>query len=426
MFAYSNTMGSAVIINDKMLDDKIDGKVNDFKTNTDNTAAVAMTYDNTLYYIANGVVKIAENVYSYVFSNTGNGIAYIDQNRNLQLYRNGKTEKVDDGIYGSVAISPDGNCVGYTKATADLKCYVYFNGKSTEIATECEIVALADSGEYIYYMDIYTSELYFANLKNVRSRISTNAGKLYFALNKDYSQILFREDEKTYISTKGGKTKLLGDNMLPDMKEYKKNGAVVVFPVESLFDKLYISDSIDIKYVDSRGEVSTISESARSIKPLKNHKEVFFINSGSLYRAGIKENAKKELVADDVQDFYFSSNGEYIYYINEASELFGKKGSIERKISDDVGWMIITSKDIVMFLTQEGEMYSCSNIGVKRKIADNVALMMASDSSAYYFVLNVSKTGYDLYISNGDMNFSKMLEDIEPIYDYRLIWDIIW
>jgi len=414
LFAYDKVSGqTSVIVNDKLLKDKIDGEVDENAVNFDNDTSAMLTDEGELYYITDKVVKVAEEVYAYVLSDSGNAIVYLDEDDTLSLYRNGKSEKVaDDIIYSDFVISPNGDSVGY-RGEDDIY-YVYSNKKNTEMGEDIQIIAVADAAKYIYIMDKTSSDLYLINLKKEKTKLGANIDASYLGLNKDYSQILFSTDGKTYISEKGKeKVKLGNGHMLPALKHYRYSNGYA-FNVSNLLNNFFVSAQMDVSYINSKGESTSISTGVSGLDFSKDNKNAFFTSGGSLYKKSSKENAEKEKLANDVKQFYISSNGDSVYYINDDSELWYKKGSSDaKKISDDVRSMYITSKDVVLFLTDystSGILYSCTNGKTKNKVADDVFSVRTTYSAAYYTVEN--GTAYDLYVSNGSAKFTKILEDV--------------
>ena len=109
----------------------------------------------------------------------------------------------------SVCISQDGKSVAYVGSYSSdysFKGYKSINGdKPEEMGENIIPIAVSDGGKYLYYYeyDGYTFDLYVKHKKSeVKLATNMNYGSTIF-LNEEYTQLLYTDDGKTYLSNKG-------------------------------------------------------------------------------------------------------------------------------------------------------------------------------------------------------------------------------
>ena len=138
-------------------------------------------------------------------------------------------------------------------------------------------------------------------------------------------------------------------------------------------------------------------------------KEDGSLRCGKLGKDGVTDDEK---LAKDLGYCWFSSNGQYIYYIKDTDDddrtLYAYKlgGKEPVKIDDDVYMVNLTfSDDTVLYFTDEsggtGDLKSWTWGGSSRKIADDVNIWTL-ESGSYYDLIDTKSFSF---ISDGDLFF---------------------
>lgn len=379
-------------------------------------AAILCDYNSeeggTLYFVdSKGEKNIDDGVMVYEIAASGNAVAYftdfdsLERTATLMLYNGKKSIEIKDdiniGFYenAEINISPDGRTVTFVEYDGeDFASYVSVNGKTPKkLGNNQKCVAVANNGKYIYYIDYdedeYSGELYVKS-GNDEVKLASDAESLGdFLFNKDYSQVLFHYDSKTYISVKGNeKVKILSDTAYPFLPlntiQMQQNNSNMVYGINSFADKL-VRASEGIYYIDGKLETNKITDSNyQAVITNDMNKLVYMDYSESLYIVTrLNSNNPKEVeldAADDVIGFAMSEDGKRIYYVNEDEELYAITASNKpKKIADDV--------------------YTSSLIALGNKM---------------YFLVDYSDTG-SLYYTTGSRKTAVKNAD-EISYVYRL------
>lgn len=421
---------SAVIVDTNVLDTKIDGEVSTSQTNFDGTKAIALSSNKTLYYVTTSeVLKIAEDVRHCIFSALGDGVAYIDAGYNLQLYTYSDKQSLlvaKNITKFYIAISPDAKAVTYVDPRNEL--FVYKGGQSTLVGKDLKSVAVSNSGKYVYSYSRDNNSLYVSSIGKEKSKIAGDISGDTYLLNRDHSEIIFYSDDSSYISINGKeKQKLSSDYILPlvpqktsILGENLSDVYTRSYPQSSLLDNIFVEDNYALITFNNKFEsnkVMSVYDATENSQLDKKGDTIFFIAASILYKKPIDSSEESILIANDVDRFVISSDGNYVYYINDDDELWCKKGNSDsRKISDDVDNFIITDKDVLLFLTDyknnSGMLYSCSNGKEKNKISDDAYYIQATTTAAYYFSNHSSPAmTYDIYASFGNAKFSLIVEN---------------
>mgnify|MGYP005760282125 CR=1 FL=1 len=431
-FLYYEEEGQTeVLINGSALKTKIDGSVDNRQIAMDGASAMALGDDGTLYYInTKEMTVVKEDVEGFILAATGKGALYSDEDGALWLYncKNEKAEKiVEDAEVEAVVIAPDGASAAYATAEENddgeevIEAFLYLKGESSSIGKNIMPKAMSNGGKYIYALN-NEDELYVIPKGKEKEKLATDVSSGYILLNAEHTQIGFAtQDDRIYISDKGGeKVKLLNSSACFPVSPkntaafYDYFSNTITYDVKT-FGGNVVTMSDAVYYVDGKFETEKISNIDGSVMITDDGKTVVYKKNGDLYRTAVSKPEDAVKLADDIVSFNMTSDGKKVYYINEDEELWCKNGSSDSvKIADDVYNIVITGKDIALFLvdynsSSGGTLYSCKNGKDKDKIAEDVTNVISGAKTAYYTVKDGDTS--TIFVSKGDAKFSQIAED---------------
>jgi len=408
----------------------------------------------TLWFVTtSGSARIAEDVLTYQISDSGNGVVfftdYSSKNDTASLYLYDTQAKkasliTEDAPYfgysdmTGVCISPNGKTIGfasnYDQYHDEFTGYVSIDGKAAEkLGKNSAAVAVSDGGRYIYYIknyDGYSGSLNVRSGNNDNKLISDFNTYIYLSLNKDYSQIFFNYQDKSYLSQGGSEKAKIGNSTISDLlvprgtqKRIVQNfyTMITVYGISSFIDQVAYSDD-GLVYINKSLETNKISSSstyANSARISNNGKILLFIsNTGHLSAIDpTNPNAGRREVARNVQEFVATGDVTSIYYVNEDDELFYIKGNGQPvKISDDVSnHLVLPYNSAKAFFLVDysdkrgGELYFSDKGGRRVKVpgADEVMELWSTPANLFF-------QSYDneIFRSNGNEMFIRFAEDV--------------
>lgn len=402
-----------VLWNNKVIETGIEASSLDMQAyNLDGTVYAALTEEGTLVVVNNKKVHVvSEDVVDFVLSAQGNGLAYVTEDEDeysLNLYnvKRKKSTVVDDSYsilvnsLKGIELSPDGKMLAYYEFDEDEyeSTLMLFTGKKSIKITssDVELVGLSNKGKQIYVIsenDDGAKVLYTYNKNGDRTKVSTCSGSSFY-FNEDHTQILFYNDGKSYISTKG--------------KEANKvsSGAI----------RLILS-----------GDSSTFSAEHNSTYPVEDlYNHVYRVSNDNGYNLWlIKKNSNnsKKLVSN-ASNATLDAKCEYVYYINQDDDLcvlkisHGDKASDKAKtIAEDVKKFVVTSNRKKVYFISDGGLYSCNaknGNGKKTIVSEDVSnsLSINAKDVVYY-----SLDG-DLYACSNGRKGVKVLSDCEGLLNF--------
>ncbi len=432
---YEDDEQTEVLVNGSALKTKIDGSVSSRQIAMDGASAMALGEDGTLYYVdTKEMTVVKEDVEGFILAATGKGALYIDVDGAIWLYncKNEKAEKiVEDAEVEAAVIAPDGASAAYATVEEnddgeqETEAFLYLKGESSSIGKNIMPVAMSNSGKYVYALN-NENELYVVPNGKEKEKLATDLSSGYIILNADHTQIGFAtQDERIYISDKGGeKVKLLNSRSCSPVAP--RNMAVfysyntITYDIKT-FGGNVVSMSDAVYYVDNKFETEKISNIDGSVMITDDGKTVVYQKNQDLYRAAVSKPEDAVKLADDIVSFNMTSDGKRVYYINEDEELWCKSGNSDAvKIADDVYNIVITGKDVALFLvdysetSRRGTLYSCKNGKDREKIADDIGSVISGVKTAYYTVKDGDST--TVYVSQGDTKFTQIAEDATLSY----------
>ena len=436
----------------------IDGEYHSVQRSLDGSKAAILTdlrssTGGTLWFVTtSGVQQVADDVVDYLLSDTGRGLVYMtdydDRNFSAELYlyetSSKKSTRITDEAYSNVydmigvCISPNGKSVSYTSdydsRENEYTGYILVDGKSPEkLGTNTHAVAISDGGRHLYYVkessDGRSTSLHIRSGRNENRLIPDIIQDPALRLNKDYSQVIYNMDGRSYVSQNGGERIRVGGSsirgfILPRGAQVGGNSdAATVYGLRSFANNV-IRNEDGLAYMDSSYEtnrISSTSDNASRAVISDNGKTLLYVtNNGHLSAIDpTRQNAERREIGRDVLSFAASNDAKTIYFINDDEELYCAKGNgLPSKISDDVysGYLALPQGTTRVFFLVDyssrrntGELHFSNNGGRRTKVAggDDVMRVWATATSAFYTTIDS-----DVFRSNGNEKFSLFAEDI--------------
>ena len=395
--------------------------------------------------------RIAEDVIAYQLADSGNGVAYLteyDSKTNtatLYLYDTSArksvkiTEDATHMIYGAmeiIAISPNGKSVSYMSdynyMDNEFTGYIKVDGRAAErLGKNMVALAISDGGRFLYYAKVTDSGNASLYVKNGRSdnRLMTEYSGESFMLSRDYSQIIFSMDGKSYISRNGGEKEKIGgsiirDFILPRGVQIGGNSSyATVYGVQGFSDKVIRNDD-GLAYMNGKYDVSKIastSDYASQAFISDDGKTLLYKNNnGHLSTIDpTKPTSERKEISRDVLQFVSNSNCKTIYFINKDNELFFiKSNGTPVKVSDDVNsdYLVMPYSGNTAFFLMDyntrrgsGDLYFSNNGGRRVKVSggDDITQVWVTPTSVFYRTID-----HDVFRSSGNEKFTLLVEYI--------------
>jgi len=436
----------------------IDGSYESVQRSIDGSKAAILTdyrssTGGTLWFVTtSGAQQVADDVMSYLLSDTGKGLVYMtdydNKNYTAELYlydtSSKKSTRITDEAftYGydmiGVCISPNGKSVSYVTdydtRDEEFTGYLQVDGKTPEkLGTNTYALAVSDGGRHLYYLkgssDGRSASLHVRSGRNENRLIPDVTSEPSLRLNKAYSQLIYNMDGRSYISQNGADRIRIGGTairgvILPRGAQVGGNSDIVtVYGIRSFANNV-IRNEDGLAYMDSSYEtnrISSTSDNASRAVVSDNGKTLLYVNNNGHLSAidPTRQNAERREIGRDVLSFTATNDAKTIYFINDDNELYCAKGNgVPAKISDDVytGYLVMpqgTSR--VFFLVDyssrrnSGELQFSNNGGKKTPIigGDDVIRVWAPGMNAFYTTVD-----NDVFRSSGNEKFTLFAEDI--------------
>ena len=469
--AFFTDRGETIISGNNNAKITIDGEMYSNRISMDGSKAVALLdyspgIGGSLWFVtpSSEPKLIADDVYAYMLADSGKGVAYFTDYDSryslatLYLYDTASdrstliTEYAYHHGYSTmpgVAISPDGNSIGYISdfdlQNSEFTGFIKIDGKSPEkLGDESLIFALSDSGKYLYYckQDVKsgTASLHVKSGRNENRLISDLSGTSSIMLNKDYSEIIYNSDGRTYISRRGGERERISGATVYSLvqprgtQEVYTPGDISGFTVYgvSTFSNFAAITEEGLAYYNSKLEPSKIANSdlyAGGAEISSDGKTLYYITNTNRLSSidPTVPGAERRELEKNILSFVASSDGKSVYYVNDDYELYYMSGKgTPTKISDDIyvenygsytyaGLAMSYSSNRVFFLVEYssaigGELYY-SNNGAKRvKVSGGNDITEVWSTPANIFYTTVDD---ELFRSNGNEKFSLFHDEID-------------
>lgn len=391
------------------------GYIEDDQVNLDGTIYVGLTDNGQLVLVKGRKAKVvAEEVTDFELSVNGKGIAFITKNDDgeeiLKYLKVGKKKAVtiSDSFDGNYVLSPDGKSVSYFKYDEENgeSVLMYFNGSKSKKVTSSRVrlIGMSNKGKQIYVTALNDDEqlvLYAYNSKGDKKKLGSCSGD-DFRFNDDHTQILFYDDGKTYVSTKGKEAvKISSGNaslVIPESSQTFGSSDVMTYPTDNLYNKVYrcfkdmqynlwlIKKNVDKnKRLVNNAYSVTLDESAKFVyyRDKDGDLKVLKISHGD------RAADKAKLIAEEVSSYVVTSDRKRVYFISEDSlfSVNGKNGRSKKTIaSENVGNSLVLNRKDICYYTVDGDVYACSNGRRGKVVLTEASILEASPNGIVYFV----------------------------------------
>ncbi|MCH5273386.1 MAG: zinc ribbon domain-containing protein [Lachnospiraceae bacterium] len=366
----------------------------------DRTIACFINEDDALLVIKKGkLVKTGiEGASNMQVSAYGDTIAYFTDTKdgfgtlNLYYTKNGKKKEIEeDVLVGSAVLSPNGETVAFVadyKESDNFRGYYSINGKKpVEVGKEKRVFAIADKAAYIYYMD--DDRIYAMKKKKDAEKLASDMRYVDAFMNADCTEIMFINDDKTYISVKAGEKQKVSneefsrivlplDSMQAETYQNTRRGGInVTFTgADSLKEQVFYTGS-RIVYVSKKGEGSTLASSVMDLAIAEDRESLVYLSYGgdvSKLTDFSKGGKETRLGGSDTEaeELYADGDLKYIYYINEDEELWCIKGKKAKKIANDVTAAAVTADGKnCYYVVEKEDLYYSQKAGKGKKITSS-------------------------------------------------------
>lgn len=376
---------------------KVDGCNSEIYSADRSTVAFLDDDDELMIYKNGKLISTGiDDVESICVSAYGDTVAYLSDVKNgdgtLYLYdvKKKKEKEIEEDVHrGTIVLSPNGKTVAFVgdyEDSEDFKGYYSVGGrKSVEVGKEKQVFAIADKAAYIYYKD--GDRLYAKKGKKDGEKLATGVGSFTAYFNADMTQMLYSSDGKMYITNKAKeKVKVCGDEVygmvLPQdaiSGSYSTaRGTINLTFVKSFAKQLVYAGYFggDIYYIKPNFESVKTASNVIQYALAKNGKKMYMIGSKQELIAitdFAKGGKKKEMTNEgDLTAFVTDVNLKKVYVMNEDDELmFVKSGKKTKKVADDVTGCALSKDGATCYFVVEDEtLYYSKNAGKKVKIKE--------------------------------------------------------
>ena len=445
--AYSETysMDGSVVCYENEEDELVilkDGKV--IKTGIDDAKGVLISQKgDTMVYFTD-----CENV---AYNNTDYGYTDYIKVGTLNLYdikKKTSTEIEEEVVVDSAVLSPNGKTVAYVAeydATDDFKGFYSVNGKEPEeLGKEKRIFAIADKAKYIYYTDV--DRVYVMKGKK-EEKLASDIRYVEVMMNADNSEMLFFNEDKTYITVDAGeKTKVANEELSTvilkddaasfeqELRKEKGSITVTYTGVDTFKERLFYAKMTDeIYYMLKKYDTEKLASSAYQYAVAEDGESLVYNNFADIVKVTkFSKGGEKETLANGAMARYMYADGdlENIYIVNSDSELYYIKKGKGKKIADDVTEAIISPDGEYCYFVVDKEELCYSKAGGKEKellsVDGSISLMRNGGMAMVTVVEDDTTTLYKMdgkkmktiYVQE-DMDYEDYLEDaLENLEDY--------
>ena len=344
-----------------------------------------------------------------------------------------KSTTVSDEVATTTyALAPNGKSVAYYEAgkTNDEGereyTLMYSTGKKSQKVTSQEgtLMGMSNNGKQIYVIRSNDEDteynLYSYNAKGNSTKLG-QIGSSYgsgMVFNKDRTQVLFTNDNKTYISTNGKEAiKAFNGSVSLLTPSTASSYCYRVKPVSNLYGQVYATNNSEgganVYIIKKNSDKNAKLASKVSSPQLDESGDyLYYLYDGDELRLtkvsyGDKATEKYTVLADDVDGFVATPNRKYVYFLSDDTlySTNGKKGGKKTIVcSDEVEDVDMTPEGRLYYIV-EGDLYTTNNGKKGQKILSDVDSVTCTATGVIY------AQGEDtLYVSTGAKKLKKLMD----------------
>jgi len=402
----------------------------------------------TLYYVtgSGAPVKVADGVNSYQIADSGNAIVYwTDVNlenhtAQLNLFDGNKSVVIQSEVYydvhfdmsQSTAISPNGKTIFYVGEYADdningsTVAYISTNGnRGTKFADNVYPVAISNGAKQIYYARVENDDSMTLRVKRGVKGGDDNSVKLAdywnldwcFFFNESYSQIVFNEGRRSFISVNGSQRESFADRSVSIFLQPQYSKVISRLSSQEKTTTTYGFADFKGKAFQSWGDgvsILTKNRSGYSSDYLSRHstgqavmtddgKRIVFLDSGSLRTtSATNPNDDGFRITTDVHEFVVAGN--HVYIVDRHNQIHRMpiaEGAGGSRLGDMVesGSLRVSGKGTAFFIADDDTLYSASG-NKKNRVAQEIRYVVTGKNNTLYST-NVGGGYLDIFRNDG-------------------------
>ncbi len=326
--------GLSFAVNGEALPISANGQINMCQTSLDGS---------TFSFLSDTGLSIVQEASLHSFQAAGTTDYLLSANGKAILYRNDLTSGTiqlyritEDKSYFVAAhtgmldwcISPNGKYAAFTRYDAQQKQVVLmlYDGSLRQIASNIhEIHGISDDGKYIYASrrnGDADRQLYCLTLDGNKTALANHSGSVY--LNADHRQILFFNQDGSFISTCGRKPAQIGSvplsPLMPPNTQAVENGSKITLPAFDLYGQVYLTaESKPDAYFIDKDSPRKLAQAVDYCTLDDSGSYFYYLADGKVYfRSAAATNATETVLAEDVlyNRFALSSDRSWIAYVS--------------------------------------------------------------------------------------------------------------
>lgn len=388
-------------------------------------SALISEEDNSgsLYY-SNGktLTDVSDNVISLQMAYQSGSVVFLtegDDFRSLYLYTGSNQKLIADHVTDSYCISPDGETVGYSVQmdSGTVVGYLYTKGSTISLGENNVPYAVADDAKILYLLKTseYETALHVQKGPDTTEsrKLTVSPSRVFF--NSTLSEIVFTEQDVTYLSADGGEKNVIAEmgdaSMLlpygcPYMELSRAPFSATIYGLKS-FKNSFIHCSNSIFYISKRMKSTRVVSDFDQIYLADNGKTLLYLKSGKIRSFnGTQPDAVHDLLVENVYSFAITADGEAIYYISgDYTLIYLKLGASPvilaetPDVSNLYGKYIFKGDQLVYVIGKDAYIAKGEQIKVAAFDLDYISSVAAN---RYYIYINGSRDGESVYFMSGD------------------------
>jgi len=418
---------------------EIEGYLMDNSKSADGTKAIVRVGEKSgsteyggIYLITDKAQLIADDIYGYVFSASGDAVAYVkeyasDGTAELWLNSAGKAELItkdlafSDYSNSAYAISPDGSAIVFITSDNDEHTGLVWNGKESKLGKDIEPLAVSNGAKYIYYTKNDSLYVQTGTSGDIREKLGENV--YTFHTNKDLTQIVYNYNSKAYIAKDGNSRESLSGSIssfiIPTGTASTYSNGISIHGLSDFADTFYKNSDNGIVHIDSKYETNSIVKDADTAYLASNGKTLTYLKNDSIYRIDGQDNKATaiKLVDEDVVSFIATADGNEIYYANTDDEIFYQKGTNKSTMvtndfsiyNSNRGYFLF--KGSILYYVSDDELYTSS--GERGKAVSGFNYEVKNVNAGMFYLAVTVDDGGDIlnYRSVDGQNFIFLSQD---------------
>lgn len=362
------------------------------------TAALLVSHNNGQSHYVNTqeLIKLNPGMRSYSMSENGKYIVYSTfnglQNFYLNLYDvDNHSEKVIDTItekqYDMIQISPDGRLTNYITVSYPFNMdYMEYESIMLKLGNQPEplgkniiVFEVSKDNKYTYYMDRTeeTSNSIYVKSDTGTELLSNNVTNNIF-FNKDATEIMISEGERTYISRKGGERQLIADTIV----------SKIVTPRKSVIYNKYNMGIYSYGFTTFRNKVILCNNTLKLIDNQYQSKDIGYVT-----------NKQQIAISKDGTDLIYRNADRDLMRVNNLDGIWGED-IIAAAIDDSIAASNDLSK---VYYLKDKQLYYLFKKEEPVLISDDASNLCINQAGDTAYVLKSSSTGTTMvyYSVNG-------------------------